>query len=299
MENRKLRARFKDEKLDEQFDKEGYILIRNWANATQVAKMKELFNTCYQAPEYSTNIFNTLSIASEELKTKISNGILEQLLPLFENDFYDYESIVRFFLTRPTGGEQQEVALHSDSSTINEAKFEYMTLWLPLVDTEKSNGCMYIIPGSQKLFTYEIPFNTKWPYPQLDKILKKYKLDLPMKAGDVLLFSNKTIHGSYHNFSEDPRPVVGSILTHPASEMWFNYLNTEKNVVTTYKVDAQFYLGRDFGEPNSGKFPFIRSYEFNPPEVTPEMIKQFFKENPVKHKGRFALLRRLGWNCCS
>jgi hypothetical protein len=296
MDKVKTRARFKDENLEKQFEKDGYVLIRNWVSDEQVNKMRQVFKDRYKAPDFSTNIWNTLIMADESVRREVSDRLLQQLSPSIDKYFYDYMETFAYFLTKPVDEAPREVALHSDSSAVNEEKYEYLAIWLPLVDVDKNNGCMYIIPGSQKLFTYEQPFAIDWPYPDLAKPLKKYAIDLPMKAGDLLIFSGKTLHGSYPNRSKDARPVVGSGIIHPETEMLYFYYDQEKNMVKVYEVDPWFYFRNEYNEP-IGKYTFKKSYPFAPPEISQTEIKSFFLENPVKTTNSpWGFLSRFGIN---
>lgn len=295
MNDIKLRAKFKEPALEEKFKKDGYVIIQNFANEEQVIKMKAIFDEFYEAPKSRTNLLNTLMI-NEEDKNQINEKLMEQLLPSIKNHFYDYVSTYYYFLTKPVDEESIDLPMHSDSSAVNENKYEYVVIWLPLIDVDKNNGCMYMIPSSQKLFTYSQPFCVDWPYTQLTKQLKEYAVDLPLRAGDLLIFSPKTIHGSYPNRSSIPRPVVGSGLVHPDSEMYFHHFNTNSNQVTIYEVDFWFYFRNQFGEPEKGKYPIKGTHLFNPPEITPKILEQFFKENDVKKKSKFHFFKKFGFD---
>ena len=173
MEDRKLRARFKNAELDAQLEKDGYLLIRSWVDKDHIAKMREVFDEFYKAPDFSTNLFNTLIMVAEKERKMISDRLMELLKPFMEQYLYNYEPTFGYFQTKPVNKELRELPLHGDSSAVNEAKYDYHTIWLPLVDVDKNNGCIYLIPGSRRLFTYEQPFAILWPYPHLEKQLKK------------------------------------------------------------------------------------------------------------------------------
>jgi len=288
-----MRTRFKDEALDNQFEKDGYIVIPNWVNADQVSSMNAVLNDGQKELALGENILNTLLIENKEKRDEISERLMEQLRPSIDKYFVDYLPYFGYSLIKPCSPNM--VNFHSDSSILNEDKFEYVTMWLPLEDVNKDNGCIFIVPGSGKLFTYEFPFNVAWPYPQLFDTLKKYAVDLPMKAGDLLLFSAKTLHGSYPNQTQTPRKVVATALIPPDSEMLFYYYDRDDNTVNTYEVDPWFYFRNEFGDPN-GKYPLKRSYTFNPPEISQQAIKDFFEKEPVKTNLFSNLLRRLGVN---
>jgi hypothetical protein len=294
MEDTKLRARFKDTALEAKFEKDGYMIIRRWVTDEQVKKMLKVFDDCYKAPDFSTNIWNTLIMADESVRREVSERLMEQIKPSIDEYFFDYMHTFAYFLTKPVDEAPREVIMHSDSSAVNEEKFDYLAIWLPLVDVTKENGCMYIVPESQKLFTYEQPFAAEWPYPQLAPALKKYAIDLPMKAGDLLIFSGKTLHGSYPNYSNNARPVVGSGLIQPATETCYYYLDREKNTIKTYVVDPWFYFKNQYDDP-IGKYPLKKSFAYNPPQISERNIKSFFNKTRPK-KGLSGLLQKIGIN---
>jgi|GEM_PF-1180193 hypothetical protein len=288
-----MRVKFKDNALDEKFEKDGYIVIPNCVNAEQVTKMRQVLRDYSTTFEYDKGILNTLLLKDNDLRIKISEGLMEQINPSIDKIFFERLPFYGYSLIKPTS--QNTFTLHRDASTVNEDLFEYITIWLPLVNVTQSNGCMYVIPGSQKLFTSEVPFGVEWPYPHLAETLKKYAIDLPMKAGDLLLFSDKTLHGSYPNQSQDLRPVVSSVLIHPDTEMLFYYYNKDNNLVKAYEVDPWFYFRNEYDEP-VGKYPLKKSFAFNPPLVSLNDIKDFFVKNPVKTKSSFSFLRKFGIN---
>ena len=290
-----MRTRFKDEVLDKQCEKDGYVIIRNFVGPEQVSKMKQVFDDFYQAPDFSTNLWNTLIMTDERVRQEINDRLMEQITPSLNKYFVDYFPPFGYFLTKPVDEAPREVDMHSDPSAVNEDKFAYFALWLPLVDVTRSNGCLYMIPGSQKLFTYPHVNGVDWPYAQLAKSLRKYAVDLPMKAGDLVIFSGKTLHGSYTNLSKEPRPVVGCGLVHPDTEMVYHYYDKENNLVKTYDVEPLFYFRGDYSEP-VGRHPLRGSFTYTPPVITEKVVKQFYAENAGKSNSLLNLIRRLGVN---
>jgi ectoine hydroxylase-related dioxygenase (phytanoyl-CoA dioxygenase family) len=292
----KKRSRFKDAELDKQLEDDGYVVVRNCFTPEQVAKMKQVFTDTYRAPEYSTNLWNTLIMTTDEEREEINIRLMEQINPALSEHFTDYFPPFAYFLTKPVDTQPREVVMHSDSSAVNENKYGYLAIWIPLVDVDKSNGCMYMIPGSQKLFTYEQPFAIEWPYPQLADALKKYAVDLPMKAGDLLIFSGKTIHGSYPNAAAVPRPVVGCGLVTPDTEMLYYYYDQPNNLIKTYEVEPLFYFRAGYKEALSN-YSLKESYTFNPPVISEKAIKQFYAGKSGKTEGFFSsFFRKLGIN---
>ena len=295
MEGIKMRARFRNEALDQQFEKDGYVLIRNFVNADQVSKMLGVFNETYADPSSKCNLWNHLGLLSESERMAVSERLMEHIRPSVEKHFYDCETFFSFFLTKPTNQPPTEVPIHSDSSALDEGKYEYLTTWMPLIDVTRKNGCLYVIPRSKGIISYCQPLTLEFPYPGVIKSLKRYAVDIPMKAGDLLIFSSKTLHGSYPNRSQNPRPAIQSVLLYPKVEIFYHYYDKEKNLINTYQVDNWFYLKNQFEEP-VGKYPLKASFTYSPPPLSVDDIKKYYAKNPVKIKNFSGFLRRIGIN---
>lgn len=293
-----MRTRFKDELLDQQYENDGFAIIRNWANADEIAKMQQIVDEAYKDRKQYYNwkltvTWNTLVMAPEDVRRKLSEGIMEVFNPLIEKHFVDYRPFFGYTLIKPPAEQPNPINLHRDSSTVGEETSDVITMWLPLVDVNKKNGCMFAAPGSQRLFVDELPFGVEWPYQQYEKSLKKYLVDLPLKAGDLLLFSSKVVHGSYTNQTSSPRHVVSSVLMHPETEALFNYYNHQTNLVNAYQVDPWFFFNSEFDEP-VGKYPIKRTYPYTQPVVSEAAIKEFYMKNPIKTDFVSNILNKLG-----
>ena len=98
--------------------------------------------------------------------------------------------------------------LHQDSQYYGKQSrhAHIITVWIPLVDVDEVNGCLYVIPGSNawelieskrdknmNMRSFEDPEQRGTPVP------------IPMKKGDILLFSNMTFHGSKVNHTDEVR----------------------------------------------------------------------------------------------
>lgn len=79
-----------------------------------------------------------------------------------------------------------------------------ITVWVPLVDANEANGCLWVIPGSHRAPVVKHRLHASGKY------LEIAKEDLPMgdavacpvPKGGILLMTNRTIHGSFENTSD-------------------------------------------------------------------------------------------------
>jgi ectoine hydroxylase-related dioxygenase (phytanoyl-CoA dioxygenase family) len=85
----------------------------------------------------------------------------------------------------------QEFPWHQDNGYTFIEPQQYLTLWLPLVDVDESNGCPWIAPGLHRLGTLD-----HWATPIGLKCLDEVPdaVPMPAKAGDAVVFSSLTPH---------------------------------------------------------------------------------------------------------
>lgn len=92
---------------------------------------------------------------------------------------------------------------HQDSGVINtEAdNTNLLTVWFPLMDANVENGCLQVIPGSHKgdILTH-CPQDSGTQIPE--KLFNSNEaIPVPIKKGDALLLTKKTVHSSLPNIS--------------------------------------------------------------------------------------------------
>lgn len=117
---------------------------------------------------------------------------------------------------KPPGARGQ--ALHQDQFYLKAQPGTCIAAWLALDDCDEENGCMMMVPGSQKLplLCAERADVTQ----SFTDVTVPVPEDMPivpaiMKAGDVLFFHGQTIHGSFPNKSESRfrRALIGHYIT--------------------------------------------------------------------------------------
>jgi phytanoyl-CoA hydroxylase len=78
-----------------------------------------------------------------------------------------------------------------------------LTVWMPLNEATVDNGCLQVIPGSHRgdLFDH-CPTDASLQIPE--KLLPTERATpLPMRAGSVLLMTQRTVHSSLDNITDD------------------------------------------------------------------------------------------------
>ena len=84
---------------------------------------------------------------------------------------------------------------HQDSQYYGQATqhLHVVSLWVPLVEVNEDNGCLYVIPGSHKWNLLRGQRGTDNKVHTLEEVEQRGQpVALPMGPGDILLFSNLT-----------------------------------------------------------------------------------------------------------
>ena len=136
-------------------------------------------------------------------------GAVESLIgsELFANPVYN----VRPKVPKVAAG---AVPWHQDKSYWPDANSNpVITVWIPLVDSTHENGCLHVIPRTQKkrVLDYHHESRTGTSYLEVDeKYLKSLTRNanivaLPVKAGSAIFFNDRLVHSSTPNQSDHVR----------------------------------------------------------------------------------------------
>ena len=135
----------------------------------------------------------------------------------------------------------------------------------------------YVLRGSNHVFEYVLPLFSPWPYKGMQNELFPMVETIEAGAGDLVIYLDKTLHGSHINFSSDSRPVVHFGALHPDVELQFYSLDEKRQEVKVYAVPPRFYFDKDFASVEN-KYPFVREFKFDPPSLSADEVKAKLKE---------------------
>ena len=132
------------------------------------------------------------------LRSKIGNEVM-----LLQSEF--------FFMPPGTQG----FAPHQDDFYVrSEDKNAFISLWFPLVDVDKSNGCLIIWEKTHNLGILDVNVRDNLNAKNVDKNGSRLeaqvpngfdKKNVPMKLGSGLLIHSRVVHSSNDNTSNSPR----------------------------------------------------------------------------------------------
>ncbi|RAV18963.1 phytanoyl-CoA dioxygenase family protein [Paenibacillus contaminans] len=208
------------EEQKQQFDRDGYLIIKGLFNEREIETMKETFMNmhaqgsipgCFTSVPLEESNGDMLKVyprmmhphrVSETAKGyMIHPQVMDVLADLFEEEAYAAQSMFYF---KPPGARGQ--ALHQDNFYLKVEPGTCIAAWTAVDPSDEENGGIMLVPRTNTI-SIECPH-------QADPAVSfsKEEVNVPegmqvvatkLEAGDVLFFNGSIIHGSYPNQSSD------------------------------------------------------------------------------------------------
>lgn len=288
---RKRKPLFKDPAVQKFFDEEGYAKV-SVLEATEVQQLLDYHKSLELKDEAGFGFHISMDIKDKSLVPKILDRIYEVALPKVSAHFENARPVVGSFVLKepnPMG----VVPVHQDWTFVeDEEQHCSVTCWVPLVDVNLNNGAIGVVRGSHNFFRNYRPS----PSPQVPSPISEHMFTIfpylqlvEMKAGEALIFDNRTFHGSPPNASSSTRVAFGISFTQSDAELNHYYLKPDgkKDTILRYKIDGDFFF--KYENPGLSKMydkgELIQGYEvveempFVLPKFTAEELVELIKEN--------------------
>ena len=130
---------------------------------------------------------------------------------------------------------------HNDWSIVDETKYNSYNLWTTLVDTNKQNGTLGVIPGSHLWKTGIRGFQILNEYENFSNQFLKIGYEPELKSGQAILYNHKLVHYSRPNTTDIARNV-GIIGVKDKTAALQVAIGTANNNIEIYQADEEdFY----------------------------------------------------------
>jgi len=268
-----VRPAFRDLEVQQVYDRQGYVVVRTLEDA-QIAQLLALWKSCTTP---ALDLPFAVSVCSDDFayRAKIDPEIRAAFAGFAARELVDYRLCVGSFLTkRGDGG--TAVALHTDTSFVDESRFLALNLWTTLVDVAPENGCLRMVPGSHLLGAQIRGTIGTFRWPDLTPLIEeRYLIDVPMLAGETCFIDPRTIHASYPNNSGAYRICTSALAVPTESELWYCYQEYPSSDIDLYHHDDEYFRTHVHGSPPDGLTRFGRVPDTQP-ELTPERLAEAF-----------------------
>jgi len=239
------RAIFKDPEKQQQFDELGYQCIP-FLSAEKVVELSNELSRLFEEGEHEQSFFMITDKRDPAFAEKLHHQIKKIVEPELDAHFTGFELHFANCLIKKSSP-YSFVPPHQDWTFTDESQFPTMTCWIPLVDVDIETGAMGIIDGSHRFLDY--PRASPWSHttpPIVDHAdtLWPYIKPLEMKAGNALVFDNRTIHASFPNNTQKNRLAVnlGIRAKEAALYHFYNLPGEQDDVLLKMDVDKTFFF---------------------------------------------------------
>lgn len=241
------KALFLDKINEEKFRTEGYAIIDFLSNS-EVEELKSFYHNLdnnHINPQYHFHV--SMDNENAKFREKVSAKINACIEPKL-NDFFENSKIFTSSFVAKESGVAGLVPPHQDWTFVDEDTFDSVTCWIALMDVSIENGAIGLIKGSHNFFDK----NTKRPSPapQTPSSIGDFTFELlpyieiePLKAGQAIVFNNRTVHASLPNNHPETRLAAGIGITQKEANLYHYFLNPESDgqEIIRYKIDDVFF----------------------------------------------------------
>lgn len=282
---------FKDEGLQKDFDKNGFVKIP-LLNEKSIDSLKALQKMYF--PNDSNRFFSSSYLDDFDLKTSISDKIVNILNPELHQFFNNYRNIGAAFLIKGTG-ENSEMPMHQDWTIVDETRYYAVNVWIPLVSTNEENGTLELMKGSHNWNNALRAPSLPMSFTGHEEKIKNHLTKIDTELGEAIVLNQATIHYSKPNYSTHLRPAITMGLVNKNATLKFHYWDPDRKKIEVFEQEDDFLLRFEnfhqsiYERPMMGKstgfvdysIPKISKHEIshllNEPKPA-NGIKRFFKK---------------------
>ncbi|MCB1041121.1 MAG: phytanoyl-CoA dioxygenase family protein, partial [Acidimicrobiales bacterium] len=223
-------------------DRDGYVVLRATAKAA-VRPLRRLHHRLVgSAPD---SFHSTLYTADRDLKQEVDRQIFEVMEPIIGTFLVDHQPLLANYVTK---GRDPEATMppHQDWTFVDEHAGASYNVWVPLVDVDHRSGAISVLPGGHR-----IPFTirgTETPnaFADIEDEAARRMVELPMRAGDVLVHDHRMLHASPPNRRRRPRLAVACALI-GADARPIHFRQRGEGEVERFAIERDFFTEHTFG----------------------------------------------------
>lgn len=257
-----MRRIFLDDYQEDLFRQQGYIIQPFLAEE----EVEELTNYYYanQHQEADSEFHATMGVDDAHYREQIDNKIKAVSKSKTAKYLSSYRILFSNFIIKESGNDS-DVGVHQDWSYMNDTEGTSVNVWVPLVDTDESNGCLYVWPGSHR-FSSNVRY-TPYGDVQGKEVVVENAMPVRAKKGEAIIYQSGIFHFSGVNMSGKTRPAIGMVCI-PEEAHSYHYFKVQENghsKIEAYQVDTSFYYHYVLNQQPTG-YPKVKELDA-PPEL--------------------------------
>lgn len=137
------------------------------------------------------------------------------------------------------------MATHQDWTVVDERRWASVSIWTPLGDVNLDAGTLAFLPGSQRMTVLRGSGFPPSLLPGAEPPVEAF-VEVPLRAGEALVYFHATIHRSAPNRSDRPR-VAAMLGLVPDAAPTVHYHLRDDGIVEVRRAGTEFYVEHAFG----------------------------------------------------
>ncbi|QLE44447.1 tetratricopeptide repeat protein [Nostoc sp. C052] len=296
----------KPSSINQELEDKGYTVI-DFLEEDEVQSLIRFYRE-NSIPNDIIEPFVSATICSSDLayRQQVIQQAKKVFIPKLEILFPNHKVAICTFINKKPNKLSSGVTLHQDRSFADEINLKTFGVWCPLIDVNEENGCFNVVQKSHLLNSTPRSSNSFAHSQEVLSIMKQdYLTNIPMKAGQALVYDNRLFHGSCPNSTNAERVALICVITPKNSPvLFYSRYSQNSNKLEVFEVDDTFYDSYIQGEkPENALSLGIFDYQVAP--ITPEQFVEFMnaperkadKDTGIREKflSFFNLLRGNDW----
>lgn len=257
---------FKSDDLENEISRKGYIKIP-FLNEEELNDCREIFESL--DPKLKVPFYSSIDSKDLDYRNEV-NSKLHQLLGAKTEALFDrYKTIAHTYIVK-IPSPNTKIHLHLDDIHLDQSKFRAVNIWLPLVDVTRENGCLRVYDGTHLLPKFHRGFGVDFIYRPYIPVLEEGLIDVPVRAGELVVYDDTLIHASWPNLSSEIRPAIVSGLVPEEADLWacFHHKGIKDDEVEYFEVDNEFWLTFDKLDRPEYKYKSLGIFKVKKPDFT-------------------------------
>lgn len=188
----------------EKLSTDGYFIIKGFFSESTIARLNELYRSWDHVGANDIGMFMSAYSQDIPYRKAMHHGIEEIVNEPLQKVFCNFKPMVYNFVIKQSRPEH-ELPMHQDLALVDERYSSPINIWISMMDVSTESGPVCVIPKTQYLFP---PNRSKYSDEAVGNIsdfLRPYAVEVPLEAGDLLVFDSRLIHFSLPNHSGKDR----------------------------------------------------------------------------------------------
>jgi hypothetical protein len=252
-----MRPVFCNPDLQAEFDRKGYVIVPTpFLIPSEVEALKQAyFDTLPERggsflgdeTDFKTDAAITYDFTFIDRNWEYKQKVFDIITARFEAHYQPlldrYKPIIANFIRKEENS--GEVPLHQNWAFVDERQYTSVSIWVPLVDSNVSNGTLQMVDGSHKRFGELRGPMVPWECENLRAaLIADHLTPMNVKAGSAVVLDDSIIHYSNVNQTNGLRLTIQLILVPEEAAPIHHHLDPQTNPeqVEVIEVNRDFFM---------------------------------------------------------